>query len=312
MIHRRHILASIALMASALLLAAQATAQGLVDSDGDGMPDAVEDRLSTSTLAVMESDPSLTDTDADGIHDLAEWVLTGEASSAGVPSIVPAVRVVANRAPGESWARVYIGTVGDPEDFDFWAVKKSVGVSSAVVDVEPYLISETTVGVGLVPVMLFGLSVRVADLSADPEHMTSIAVAGIVGTDIMPASLVLFLDADGVPSVQYIDDPSALHHADPNESVPMHVEALDALIIYGLGSGQGQVGTDPPATEAEMVCGVADRREPTGTPGLLRSVVLATGCTSGAFACVAGVCTMSGVGQDKPVIDIFALIPAGG
>ena len=73
------------------------------------------------------------------------------------------------------------------------------------------------------------------------------------------------------------------------------------------------MGTAPPA-EVAQVCGSQDKREPTGTPGLLRSVVLATGCTSGEWSCPAGVCTMSGVGGTKRVVDIFALLgpPSGG
>lgn len=78
------------------------------------------------------------------------------------------------------------------------------------------------------------------------------------------------------------------------------------------GEAQPLLALSSGSAEANEVCGSSDRREPTGTPGLLKSVVLATGCTSGEWACPAGVCTMSGVGQDKPVIDIFSLISPGG
>lgn len=312
MISRNHVFASLLLLASAVLLATQATAQGLVDSDGDGLPNAVEERLSSSPLAVMESDSNAADTDGDGVPDLAEWVLTGQVSDPSVPVIVPGVRMTANRAPGESWARVYIGTVGDPVDFDQWLVVKASEVAG-IQAVAPYLIAETYVGE--VPVMMFGISIRVADLSAVSAEMTSIGVAGVLGEDVMPATLILFLDGEGRPAVQFIDDPAEFHAADPNTPLPQHVEMLDPLFVYGLGSGQGQVGTDPPPPPPPAeVCGVSDKREPSNVPGLLRSVVLATGCTSGAWACPAGVCTMSGVGADKPCVDIFSLLgpPSGG
>lgn len=310
MIYRRHVLASLALIAAALALSAGAQAQGLIDSDADGMPDVLEERLSSSPLVVMEADPNSADTDADGVPDLAEWVLTGHVSDPSVPSVVPAVRMFALRAPGESFARIYIGTVGDPDiDYDQWIVARShvdpLGVKS-IQALEPYLIAQ--VSLGATDATMQGLTIRIHEISE--QGTIGIAAGGEIGSDQFGETLTLFISGDDAPMVEYHDplDVHLNHEAASFNSVILPLDSLEYLT-------GGQVGTDPPPPpEAAEICGAKDRREPTGTPGLLQSVVLATGCTSGEWACPAGVCTMSGVGDSKMVLDIFSLLspPSGG
>ena len=86
----------------------------------------------------------------------------------------------------------------------------------------------------------------------------------------------------------------------------------DASDEYAVGEAQPLAVMSKNATQDE-VCGTVDRREPTGTPGLLRSVVLLAGCSGGEWACPAGVCTMSGsVAMDKLVIDVMLIGGSGG
>lgn len=303
MISRNHLLASLLYLATAFMLGASATASGVTDTDGDGMPDVLETRLSTSPLPAMASDPDIADTDADGVPDLAEWVLTGQVSGAGLPAIVPEVRMFAMRAEGESFARVYLGVVGDPAEFDSWHVVRSrsgEGGSLELEAVDPYIIAETSVGA--VPVLMLGTTLRIPEI--DIPDGVGVGCVGEIGSDIVGATITLFVGDDEIPMVR-IHDAVEVHDnplSTPIQSVALPLDRVE----YITG---GPVGTDPPpAPEDAEVCGSADKREPTGTPGLLRSVVLATGCTSGEWSCPAGVCTMSGVGQGKVVIDVFALI----
>lgn len=289
----RHLLASLTLLASA-------QAQGLIDSDADGMPDALELRLSTSPLASMASDENIADTDADGVPDLAEWIMSGTVSGPLVPIVMPQVRMMALRADGESFARVYIGVVGDPAEYDKWRVLRSAGPAEStptLEHIEPYIIAQTYVGE--VSVLMLGLTVRIPDIIA--EGSIGIGAGGSMGSALIGATITLFVSGDGAPMV-------TIHDAHEVYDTPL-AEGIESITLPLDGSAY-LIGDPGPVTppEAAEVCGSTDKREPTGTPGLLKSVVLATGCTSGEWACPAGVCTMSGVGQTKRVVDIFALL----
>ena len=279
------------------------------DFDFDGLPDAMEDWLDSYAFTSDDTDD---DVDNDGLLDGFEYALAGRPDSTLAPAdIVPAVRIACYREPASAFVNVIALTVGDPEAWDKFGVFKADDPTEEPIELTGML--ERVITSGSDELHTFRASIRFADVVAAGSDGIALAVIGEPSGGSLMWSSGTLLALDGDPWFNRYEG-----GMDPYDQGTGVLEPCDAwshfvapgsdpdVATTGTGSGGGAVTRD-------QVCGTVDRREPTGTPGLLRSVVLTAGCSGGEWACPAGVCTMSGsVAMDKLVIDVMLIGGSGG
>lgn len=272
------------------------------DSDNDGLGDSLELYLNAaSTALALTASPYNPDSDGDGQPDGFEYCLSGgkEVFSPGQQwAVVPKLTMASHRSGEDIVLSLLVipGELNAIEKFQFLVA--TPGQNGPVLHDLTAFLATTIESVGFAhhgPYLMAVYQLRLPIWIVRNYGAIAVGAVGVVAGTKVGDSATLAMH--GGKCFRWVYKPFVAAGGNSGSS----------------GEAQPQDPNYPAGWLADEVCGSIEVREPTATPGLLRSVVQSIGCTAGTWACPAGVCSMSGSAAiDKPVIDVFSLILPNG
>lgn len=271
------------------------------DVDLDGLSDGLEAYLNVvSSNPAWDVSPLNGDSDGDSQPDGFEFCLSGRAGAVS-PSVVhpvePRMTLASYQQNQDIVVSLFVipGALSVIDDFHLYiAVKESTGAIQLV---------------DLTPKLAFALSdvdfawwgpyqMAILDFRIPADFVRlhgAVGIAAVGRLDGLPLGDTLSLAASGNKIFRWV-------YTKPKGGGNTNASAAN-------GTAEPQDGSIADEWESEEVCGSVDTQSPTSTPGVLESVVVSIGCTEGAFACNAGICSMSGsASAPKLILDVDWLL----
>ncbi len=272
------------------------------DSDLDGLPDSFESYLNVvSSNPAWDASPMNPDCDGDGQPDGFEFCLSGrhDVFSPGVVHpVVPKLTIGSYQQGSDIVVSLYIipGALSLIDGFKLYVAAKSPTGAHSLVDMTdqlPALLSDVSFAFWG-PYQMAILTFRVPTETIRGYGSVAFAAVGHVAAEPIGDSITLA--AHNGKFFRWVYTPLKSGGSSDGGSDGGSAEPQDTN-----GSVLGW--------DSNEVCGSVDTQIPTETPGVLQSVVLSIGCTTGTFACNGGICSMTGsAADDKIVLDVDLLL----
>jgi len=269
------------------------------DSDLDGLVDGFESYLQViSSNPAWDASPQNADTDGDGQPDGFEFCLSGrkEVVSPGVVHpVVPKLTLASYQQGSDILVSLYVvpGAFSMIDDFKMFVAAETPGSPAKLVNMTD-VVGVAVSSIDFVwwgPYQMGVLTFRIPVETIRYFGTVAIGAVGRVENTKMGDSITLAWHNGKVFRWSY-------HSAKATE---------------GNGANGEAEPQDPSAGGSEWVsdevCGSVDAQVPTGTPGVLESVVQSLGCSVGTLWCNGGICSATGSAADsKLVLDVDLLL----
>lgn len=279
------------------------SARAANDVDLDGLSDAFESYLNIiSSNPAWDVSPLNGDSDGDSQPDGFEFCLSNRAGAVSPGVVHPVVpkMTLASHQQGPDIAvslMVIPGALSVLDDFHLYIAVKDPAGQVVLVDLTPKL--ATTISAvdfvwwGPHQMAVLGFKIPVEFV----RQFGAVAIAATGRLDGMPLGDSLSLSSTGNKIFRwtYVKAKAGGNGSGGGSSASGYAEPQEAAA--------GETWNE------DEVCGSIDSQVPTETPGVLQSVVVSIGCTSGAFACDGGICSMGGAASaPKLILDVDLLL----
>lgn len=275
------------------------TARAATDVDLDGLPDGLEAYLNVvSSNPAWDVSPLNGDSDGDGQPDGFEFCLSdraGAVSPGEVHPVVPKMTLASYQQGSDILVSLMVipGALSILDDFHLYIAVRDPSGSILLADLVPNL-AATVSAVDFVwwgPYQMAVLGFRIPTEFVRTHGAVAVAATGRL--DGLPIGDSLSLSAAGQRIFRWVYSPTK--------------SASNSVSASGYAEPQDTSGSE--TWNEDEVCGSVDTQVPTETPGVLQSVVISIGCTSGTFACDGGVCSMGGAAAaPKLILDVDLLL----
>lgn len=280
-------------------LQAAAPPPTIQDSDHDGMSDALEIYWNgASTIAEMDANPVNADTDQDGQPDGFEFCLSGGKSVVSPGFVHPVTPKITLGAHQE----------GDEIVLSMFVVPADV----SVVDAFHFIVG---VQGPSNPVLVDLTELLVGNIEAVGSASYSGYSLAVIETRV-PMNLIRVLGSASFAAIGTIAGVKTADSATLTVTngvgyrwVYTELAGPPAAATFVEGEAQPLSPDVPNGAVTSQTCETQEVREPTATPGVLQSLVLAAACQGGKWSCNFGYCSSGGpAAQPKLVLDTKSLL----